>query len=803
MKSLKERPSNTGRKPMAFLLPVLLALSIFPQARPSPGEIFYPWKSTYIGALDPAAWPGLIIGLEKGRVFGFLLRVEKDVESADEADFLYLVAEVGPHSPDGQYARMSFDLGLPLKMGADTPVFRKPPPRGQLLTFEWSRRDERTVVGRITCPEKIKLKLVHYFPWEPAGDYRVDNDGLIHGTTGPRNPTHYLFWIDKAGSESQAKNGELTLSYDTARGLSLCFAFTAGNDAAEARDHFYRYRNDQAISDILEEEAGLYEQKRLRIKGLYQGAPESITNNLHWMVAYQPDEHRLYTPAGRGVLAQGPDGGNEPWTIYNWNSFLSGLAMVVEDSKLSLDAVRSVLATQYPNGNIPGWRSRAGGTPDRSDPPVGAWSVLRLFQKTGDIEFLKDAYPALKKWHEYWTFRKPGGKARRDGNDDGLLEWGSDTELVSDKITVREKNALGRMRAAWESGQDDLPNWDDVPFNDRSGTMALNAVDLNSLYALDSLCLTEIAVLLERDLDAELFRAQYDRTKSLINSVLWNEKEEFYMDRSWDGKFSTHKAASNFLPLLAGIPDADRAGRMLKQLLDPKKFWGEYVVPTISRDDPSFKPDDQQYWRGTIWPPNNYLVYHGLKEYGFDGPASEFARKSLDMFLRNWNNFQVCPENFNSLTGEAGGRRFQSWGPLFSLMAVEEYIDFTPTDGLRFGMLKPEKSGRLTGMEIQGRRYDVEISHSRTALYEEGKKIVEADKGVIFRRFLYSEPGVSFSIKSLDPASVKLWMLKEGRYQVLIDGKEKDLFNGNTIRFDVGAGEHVVQVHLMRGSGKR
>ena len=43
-------------------------------------------------------------------------------------------------------------------------------------------------------------------------------------------------------------------------------------------------------------------------------------------------------------------------------------------------------------------------------------------------------------------------------------------------------------------------------------------------------------------------------------------------------------AASNFLPLIAGIPSRRRARRMLDTLRNPARFWGDWVVPTIARD---------------------------------------------------------------------------------------------------------------------------------------------------------------------------------------------------------------------------
>ena len=62
-------------------------------------------------------------------------------------------------------------------------------------------------------------------------------------------------------------------------------------------------------------------------------------------------------------------------------------------------------------------------------------------------------------------------------------------------------------------------------------------------------------------------------------------------------------------------------------------FWGTYVCPTISRNNPAFK--EQHYWRGYIWPPTNYLLYQGLKAYASDAVRREYARKCLALFRRH------------------------------------------------------------------------------------------------------------------------------------------------------------------------
>jgi hypothetical protein len=177
--------------------------------------------------------------------------------------------------------------------------------------------------------------------------------------------------------------------------------------------------------------------------------------------------------------------------------------------------------------------------------------------------------------------------------------------------------------------------------------------------------------------------------------------------------------------------------------------------------------------------------------------AGELAQKSLALFLRSWQNFQLCPENFDSRTGEAGGQRYQSWGPLFALIAVEEYLDFTPWEGFRFGILDPEEKGKLRRLAIQGRHYQVEVSASETKLIEEDKEIVRTDGGAVFRHFLYSENEVSFECKSLKPREVKIRFLKKGKYQMMLDNQLKRIFRGDSLSFEVPDGEHSVLVQLL------
>jgi hypothetical protein len=784
-------------------LPALAAAALL-VVSPGPAAMDYPWKDVHIGALDGSSWCGLVMAPSKDAAFAFRFRVTLDGRTADGKDLFYMVSEVGPNAPDNSYARVRFDLGLPVlpaERKAETPILVKPSAKADTLTLEWSRQDERTIIGRVQGPKGADLQLVPYFPWDFQGTSRVSAEGQVEFESKGGKPAIALLWTDRRGAPANPGPGEgPVLDFPADGDRIVCFAAAVGENLQSLGEHLYRFKSRRLIESLLADEADRYTRKRVLADGLYEGAPESITNNLGWTLLYQPGQHRTYTPAGRSWIFDRPEGGSGHWQIFAWDSFFNALELALENPHAALDAVRAVLETQYPNGNIPNWRSRFGGSPDRSQPPVGGYVVLKLFERTGDKAFLESAYPYLARWHAFWKAKKPNGQARRDANGDGLLEWGSDRELVAEKVPEWEVNASPEQRAKWESGQDDLPNWDDVPAAADSGALTINCLDLNCLYALDAWSLAQAADILAKHADNEEYLREYERMRELINTQLWNSREGFYFDRHWDGRWSTHKAASNFYPLLARIPDEKRAQLMLRHLLNPREFWGEYVLPTISRDDPAFndpKNPERQYWRGTIWPPTNYLVYQGLKAYGFDPVAAEFARKSAQLFLRSWTNFQLCPENFHPLTGEFGGNRYQSWGPLFALMAVEEYLDFTPWEGFRFGMIQPERSGTLSRVAIQDRTYEVEVGSSKVILTENDREIFSADSGIVVRHFLYDENEVRFETKAVESFTVKVRFLKKGKYQLLIDDKPKKVFSGSSVKFDIPDGDHAVVIQLL------
>lgn len=666
-----------------------------------------------VGALEARRWAGLVFAAGTDDGVGLrLVFTTPGGERRELGDWYRMVSRVGPHAPDGSYARMEFDL-------AAEPSFASRPGESTLV-LEWSRRGN-AVALRAVAGAPGRLALVGDDPWgwktrwEEAGDgWRASLERVeVAAAFAPR----------------QGSRVATVVAWEP-RGTASTAAATAPATLARARRLLPEL--DRWIDDARAD----WERRRPRSSGAAEGLVESVTDHLMWTVLLQPESGRLYAPAGRRWIFPKPVGGApkggsatdgratapttsarkdaplaDDWTVFGWDSFFNALLLATASGRLAWDVLLAGVESRYPNGNVPNWRSRRGGTPDRSQPPVGSFAALRLHLSHPDLDALAAAWPGLRAWSEWWVAEKRG-RPRREGLTPGLFAWGSDTARVPgrERLPPWEVGASGHQRAAWESGQDDLPLWEEAEWDPEREILAMSAVDLCSYRTLDLECLSRIAGILGDAASARRLEAERRRLVATMNRVLWCETAGVYLDELPGGR-SARVAASNFLPLIAGVPSARRARRMVGVLRDPGRFWGEWVLPTISRDDPAF--DDQQYWRGSIWPPMNYLVLQGMRRYGFDELASELAWKGALMFLADHRRTGFCRENFDARSGRGRGRRFQSWGPLFALGAIEEFVLACPWRGLRTGSRLPAFVAGPAGIEevrVAGQARTVELS---------------------------------------------------------------------------------------------
>jgi Mannosylglycerate hydrolase MGH1-like glycoside hydrolase domain len=763
------------------------------------------FDSIAIGAFDPEAWNGLVfLARYHQEPLNFAVRAgSRSGSFLDGDDIFTAVSEVGAHAPDGSYCRMSW----------------KNLPREAPITLEWSRIDGTTVVGRFTASPDFQLVLETYFTdalqGGSQGFYTIDSSK--HAILGQRffdavfgTSTRFVVMLDrpilgsglypslrqlrdnmigsarldsKIGNDAAAATAGL--EFVTGPDESAHFVATLGWNQDDLLNRAQSLLKAGKIDSILKKKSEDYAGRRPKATGLFEGAAEAIGNSMFWNTLYAPSNGLIFPSISRHWANN--FGG---WVVGEWDCFFGSLLTALEDQAQTVAGIKAILLAQSPTGVVPNIAGGSGTTPDRSQPPVGSFAVWKEYEKFLDRDTLAWAYPRLVKWHDWWFHARGDGQPWRDGNRDGLLEWGSD------RGSTPAVGGRGFFQAAkWESGMDDSPMYDDAAYDAKTYTMNLDDVGLNSLYALDAECLAKIAATLGNPDDSERFTRDYDRMKQLVREKLWNDADGMFENRFWDGQFSKRLSPTNFYPLFAGIATPAQAERMVKEhLLNPQEFWGAYVAPTIARNDPAFK--DQFYWRGDIWGPTNYMLYEGLERYEFDKVALEYAQKNYALFMDDWKRRQHDDEQYFAWGGSAGGDTHYTWGALLCLVALDQYIDVNPWEGLRFGALNPPSGGTFGKVIWGNHTFEVAVGRRLTKLRRDGKDRFEVDAGVVVRNYEAGPSRLSFRINAEQNAKLTTDEFETGSLKLRIDGSphgEISISNGRA-GFDVPAGKHEVEL---------
>ena len=386
---------------------------------------------------------------------------------------------------------------------------------------------------------------------------------------------------------------------------------------------------------------------------------DAIRAGIGWSTIYEPGFDRMVT-----VVSRDWDMGSKGYIMFGWDQFFLSYACSLFGRDLAYANLMEHMRSLTPDGFIPNVEVTGGKTSlDRSQPPVGSLMAREIFKRYGDRWILEATFDDLLAWNRWWP------RARMNG---GLLAWGSG--LAANPM--REKEAHTAVAAAWESGMDDSPMYDGVPFNPVKGMFELQDVGLNGLYIADCRALADIADTIGRVAEARELRSRADEWSARIES-LWDPSAGLYLNRRADtGKLSHRISPTMFYPLIGRVPSPSRASEMVEShLLNPAEFGGRYGLPSIARNDPSFP--QQHYWKGAVWPPLNFLVYLGLRNYDLPQARRELAAKSMAIFLGEWKRKGFVSENYSALNGTGDDPRltstpFYSWGVLMGLMGFIE-----------------------------------------------------------------------------------------------------------------------------------
>jgi len=307
-------------------------------------------------------------------------------------------------------------------------------------------------------------------------------------------------------------------------------------------------------------------------------------------------------------------------------------------------------------------------TLDRSQPPVGSLVTSLIYEKYKDKWLIEMVFDKLFEWNS-WYFDNRQVR-------EGILGWGS-TPFIPKLNNYWESAGVGKFYgAAMESGLDNSPMYDNIEIDKTTNIMKLGDVGLTSLYIADLKSLIKLGNILGRKQQVDTLNQRLTICKKGLEE-LWCEEKGMYLNLHTDSNtFDNQLSPTHFYPLLTGIIPKQRIDRMINEhLLNQNEFWGEWVIPSISKDNPAYH--EQDYWRGRIWPPMNLLVYLGLKEADKDDIAREFAKKSGELLMKEWRKNRHVHENYCAITGEGcnkeNSEKFYTWGTLLAYIYIDAF----------------------------------------------------------------------------------------------------------------------------------
>jgi len=671
---------------------------------------------------------------------------------------------VGPRAPDDSYARLIWQM----------------PEGGPEVTYEWARTNESEIVCRISQSSPSDVVVQSYVPWnrdspEFAAMYSQSEDHrFLRGRTWTPGTRDGMRWVLATSVPPDESTGTGTGLYHAllrdVKTLYLCGRQGQTYDSLERATNSWLAAG--RIDSLLENNLDRYMRKRPLGKGWLAEVPAAINDQLQWSEVYTPERKRAYITVSRAWARE-----NNSAPDFLWDSFFSALLVGQEDPRKSFALVNDITSWQNDQGMFAQygqWVSRPNNwifpvAWGHTQYPVGALATAKIYLRRPDREFLAEVYPRLLKNHRWWFSDRGDGQPWRDGNKNGLLELGSN---YASEIPYEH-----RQQTAYFESHDDSPQWWHVaPYNEKTNTIELDTVERNCLYAMDAWILAWMAGELGLRQDAAELQREHTIMAERINQLLWDFRRNVYANRRWsprDGNwFMPQMAPDIFLSLLGRVAPPERSESLRQVFHDPTKFAGEWIMPTISRDDPLFP--QQHYWRGKVWAPINWLVYQGLRMYEWDHEAHLLAESSAKMFLRPWRERAECYENFLATTGEGSSDPHYTWGAMMVLIAMEELVDINPWHGLRFGNLDPVEEAGLERYHVAGSDYDVSLSSKLLEVRRENRLLFAADRPVEIRHVSFGQGRVSFELRA--SSSTKMQVGKVSRnYPVGITRDEATL----------------------------
>ena len=390
------------------------------------------------------------------------------------------------------------------------------------------------------------------------------------------------------------------------------------------------------------------------------------------------------THKGLRYTVSSPDTYPHQWF---WDSCFHAITLSYIDPERAKEELRLLLKGQFKNGMFPhiiywqrvqnspfpdvAWGKRH--TSNITQPPVLAAAVWRIYEASGDEDFVRAMLPHIHAFHRYLF-------ANRDPHKVGLIGVTNPDESGEDN-SPRFDYVLGLMDPRHQFVDtfrkrqvivDDLKRSrfvvkPQIDLNQRVYDVPFNAILAESL---------RLSALLANVVQEPRISAWSQAKSALVQSAMKKHLLRRHVYQSTFGPKLRHiptRTWAMFMPLYAGVASRDEAEYVVTHFLrNPREFKLPYGVPTVPISEPSFDPSGDwkndwwvgTNWRGPVWMASNWFIIQGLLRYGYTADAKNIYASSLRLIKQSG-----LREYYDPLTGKGYGAEGFTWGGLVLDMA--------------------------------------------------------------------------------------------------------------------------------------
>ena len=332
-------------------------------------------------------------------------------------------------------------------------------------------------------------------------------------------------------------------------------------------------------------------------------------------------------------------------------------------------------------------------------------------------------------------------------------------------------NGLLSSFCAYDTGEDnarryaDAPGWwsEDFP-PEGFQVVPMASMDITSYsYAIWD-TLAEISRIRGAEEDMRSCRIRADGIAANLKKHLWNEARGALFDRDKNGLTIDVLCHNTLRCMYWGSISKDMADRFVcEHLLNPKEFWTNMPLPSVSVSDPAFQNAPENNWSGQSEGLTWQRAMFALERYGYEKLVTRLGRRFLQAVIDGGFAFT---QQFDPFTGAPSKVGMQSHAPLHpgdtepfqdaygpSLLSALGYIERLWGIGLQFGEVRFSMCGGMpceTRVEWNGHTYEQRTDGRQATAIVDGREIYTGSCGL---RITSDERGTVLRMTELEPGS--------------------------------------------------